>query len=188
MCTGHPFRRIDRRAGSRRTAPACPTRRVSSVTVTDVEQIREALSGDDRFSREQPASLVFALAVQSFTSWPVDAWVALRDKQGLLRTLYWIQGNALGHLIAEGDETHLDVTGSVQPISNINAVRIAAAVSQDDYSAGRGRRKVTVEVDGAQDITVDVAQCRGHLRERANEFIDALLAAVSKPVCSTRTR
>lgn len=172
---------MGRPAGSRWTAPACPTWRVSSVTVTHVEQIREALSGDDRFSRYPAASLVFALAVRSFTSWPVDAWVALRDEQERLRTLYWIQGNVLGQLIAEGDETHLDVTGSVQPISNINALRIAAAVSLDDYSAGRGRRIVTVQIDSAQDIIVDVDQCRGHLRERANEFIDALLAAVSNP-------
>ncbi|OQZ88034.1 hypothetical protein BST11_24920 [Mycobacterium alsense] len=121
---------------------------------------------------------MFALAVHSFTRWPVDAWAGIRDGQGLLRTLYWIQGNTLGQLVAEGDENSLKVTGSVQQISNISAVHIAAEVSQDDFVVGRGRRSVTVKVDGAKDITVDVAQCEGHLREQANAFIDTLLDAV----------
>lgn len=145
--------------------------------MTEIEEIREALSGD-RFSGEGSASLVFALAVHSFTSWPVDAWAALRDDQGRIRSLCWIQGNTLGQLVAEGDENSLSITGAVLPISNIKAVRIAAEVGEDDFLVGRGRRAITISVDGADDITLDVAKIRGHLRERANEFIDALLDAI----------
>jgi hypothetical protein len=94
----------------------CRTWRVSSALVIDVEKIRDALSGD-RFAQEP--SLVFALAVHNFTRWPVDAWAGVRDEKGRLRTFYWIQGNTLGQLIAEGDENSLGIAGSVQLISRL---------------------------------------------------------------------
>lgn len=112
--------------------------------MTDVEQIRTELSGD-RFSQEPQASFVFALAVHSFTRWPVDAWAGMRDDQGRLRTLYWIQGNTLGKIVAEGDENSLTISGVMQLISNISAVHITAEVSLDDFVVGRGRRAVTVK-------------------------------------------
>lgn len=167
-------------------AAFCRSWRVSSVAVTDVEEIREQLSGA-KFSQEPQASSVFALAVRSFTRWPVDAWAGVLDECGRLRTLYWIQGNTLGQMFAEGDEDSLTVSGTVQLISNIRAVRIAAQVSLDDYGAGRGRRAVTIEVSDGQGITLDVGNCTGRLRERANEFVDALLDAVSsRPVRADR--
>lgn len=130
---------------------------------------------------------MFALAVHSFTHWPVDAWAGVRDEKGRLRTFYWIQGNTLGQLIAHGDENSLDITGSVQLISNVTAVRIAAQVNQDDFLAGHGRRVITIEIDGGADIVVDAERSTGHLRERANAFIDALLTAVSnQPTGSDR--
>jgi hypothetical protein len=153
--------------------------------VTELEEIRNALYGESAFSRVSVVSWGFALAVRSFTRWPVDAWAGVRDANGRLRTLYWIQGNTLGQLTAEGDEDNLTIAGAVQPISKISAVRIAGQVNDDDLSAGQARRAVTVKVSGGDDITVDVAECKGHLRVRANEFIDALLAAVSKSTQAT---
>ncbi|ORV98910.1 hypothetical protein AWC13_11945 [Mycobacterium kubicae] len=103
----------------------------------------------------------------------------MRDEQGRLRKLYWLKGNALGQLTARGDENGLTVTGSIHLISNIRTVHLAAEVTLDDYHFGHGRRQITVVVDGGEDLVVDVESCTGHLRLRADGFIDALVAAIA---------
>lgn len=145
-----------------------------------IEQIRNELSGENKFSQEGEASAVFALAVNGFTDWPVDAWAGKRDGQGRLRTLYWIKGNTIGMLTAEGDSNSLAVTGWLIPISNIKAMRFAAKVSTDHYNLGHGEREITIEIEGYGDISLNVADVTGHLRIRANDFINALLDAVGR--------
>lgn len=145
--------------------------------MTDLKQIHGALTRDSNAN----VSWAFALAVQSFTRWPVDAYAVEADERGRLHTVCWIQGNTLGKLTAAGDDESPVITGAVQAISNIGAVQVAATVTDDDFGPGRARRAVTVALDGGEEIKVDVAKLRGqHLRERANEFIDALLSAVSR--------
>lgn len=95
--------------------------------------------------------MVFALAVHSFTRrWPVDAWAAVRDDQRRIRKLFWLHGNTVGQLVGEGDENSLQITGSVQPLSAIRGIRIAAEVSLNDFSVGYGRRAITVPVDAGR--------------------------------------
>lgn len=151
--------------------------------MTELEEIRNALSGAGdavgfRPSRVQ-VTWEFVLAVHSFTRWPVDAWAGVRDESGKLSTLHWIQGNTLGTLSADGSDGQPTVTGSVQFLSNIGAVKIAAEVDENDFGPGRARRSITVNFVGGEDITLNVAETSGHLREQANQFIDALLDAVS---------
>jgi hypothetical protein len=145
--------------------------------MVDLEEITDALRGNNRFAGIQ-VHPNFVRAVQSFTRWPVDAWAGVLNENGPLRTLYWIKGNALGQLAAEGDN-ELIVTANVWSISNIEAVRVVANVGEDDFLPGRPLRTVTVKVSAGEDISLDVAKCTGDLRERANEFIDKLLDAVS---------
>jgi hypothetical protein len=147
--------------------------------MNDVEAIRKELTGGDKWSSDGEVSSAFALAVNSFTGWPVDAWAGVRDEQGRLRKLYWVKGNALGELTAKGDQNALTVVGSMHLISNIRTVQLAAEVSLDDYHLGHGRRKITVVVDGGESLVVDVETCTGHLRLRADCFIDALVTAMS---------
>jgi hypothetical protein len=70
-------------------------------------------------------------------------------------------------------------SSKVTTIGNAASPTLAGIAGDDDLSAGQVRRAITVRIDGADDIAVDVAECKGHLRTRASEFIDALLYAVS---------
>ncbi|OQZ87669.1 hypothetical protein BST11_26890 [Mycobacterium alsense] len=145
--------------------------------MVQLEEITDALRGGNRFEAIE-LNTNFVRAVQSFTRWPVDAWAGVLNEKGRLRTLYWVKGNALGQLVAEGDN-ELTATANVWSISNVEHVRVAANVADDDFVEGRPLRTVTVEVSAGQSISLDVAECKGHLREHANEFVDKLLDAVS---------
>lgn len=143
--------------------------------MVELDEITDALSGNG-FNRIR-VNPMFVRAVQTFTRWPVDAWAGELNENGHLRTLHWIKGNLLGRLVAEGDG-ELSVTASVWPIANI-AVGLAATVGEDDFFAGRPLRKLTVKVVAGDEISLDVGEVTGHLRERANEFVDKLLDAVA---------
>jgi hypothetical protein len=91
--------------------------------VTDLQQVRNALAGDSGTQ----VSWAFALAVHSFTRWPVDAFAVERDQNGRLRTVCWIQGNALGQLTADGDDDSPTINGAVLSIAKIDAVQLAGA-------------------------------------------------------------
>ncbi|MCV7380256.1 hypothetical protein H7K38_16555 [Mycobacterium alsense] len=105
--------------------------------MVQLEEITDALRGGNRFEAIE-LNTNFVRAVQSFTRWPVDAWAGVLNEKGRLRTLYWVKGNALGQLVAEGDN-ELTATANVWSISNVEHVRVAANVADDDFVEGRPR-------------------------------------------------
>ena len=126
-------------------------------------------------------TLAFVLALQGFIRWPPDAFTVDRDQRNKVQTLYWIQGDAIGQLTAEGDDDSPTITGALRSLGEIETVYVGAKIIDNrDFGPGEVRRAITVRFRSGDEIKVDVASyANQHLRDRANEFINEILSAAA---------
>lgn len=146
------------------------------MTNDDLQAIHQELTGGDGTI----AWPKFLVAIKAFAGWPVDAF-AIGAPQGELTSLYWIRGNLLGRLDADGDSDDPVISGSVFPLSRIAAVELGAEVVDTSgfQEFGEARRSISVKIEGSVPITIDVAKCKNdQSRARTNKFIDTLLGSI----------
>jgi len=120
------------------------------------------------------------LALKSLTAWPVDAFaVDLKDSRD--QSVVWIQGNAIGILTATDNFDAPTLKAVVRPVRTIISVDVEPRFI-DRHPSASVDRNVAVVFTSGEPIKLDVGKfAAAHYRDRANEFIAAVLRAVAEP-------
>lgn len=91
--------------------------------------------------------------------------------------VHWLNGNAIGTWALTGTEP-AEMHASVRPISSLTEVKLGASL-YDHGSDIRAVRFATLRFSTGDDIEIDVKQWLGAQRERADQFIDEVLDALT---------
>jgi hypothetical protein len=118
------------------------------------------------------------LALKSLTAWPVTAFaVDLKDTRD--QSVVWVEGNAIGMLTATDNFDQPTLKAVVRPVRAIVSVDVEPRYIERDSSSSVDL-SVTVVFTSGEPIKVDVGKfVARHYRDRANEFIAAVLRAVA---------
>ncbi|MGV0720647.1 hypothetical protein ABQF17_17500 [Mycolicibacterium elephantis] len=138
--------------------------------------IKNALSGRSGAVVSYP----LMLAIRRYVAWPADAF-AVEVADNTVRTLYWLQGKAIGQLTAEGDTDNATLSGVLHSTDEVAGVTLGGTLVDDQrFGPGDVHRALIIRFRSGHELSVDVSACRNeHLRNLTDAFIDAVLSALA---------
>lgn len=119
----------------------------------------------------------FAAAMQ----WPVVAFApqTLHTAGDTEHRVTWLTGDAIGHAAYTRPSDTPEVTATVRPLRSVTSAVVGATVRDDGFSQSVVRT-LTVTFAEGDPIFIDVAKFSGgEQRRQADEFIDAVVGALS---------
>jgi hypothetical protein len=96
------------------------------------------------------------------------------------QSVAWVQGNAIGIITATGNFDQPTLKGTVRSVRAVASVDFEPRYI-DGFNRSQVDRSMTLVFNTGEPIVVDVGRfVAPHYRDRANEFINAVLRAVSR--------